>query len=665
MAESNREEIAKLEAIYANNPGGRVFTHLAEAYRKAGELERARSILEAGVQRHPDYASAHVVIGRVFMDQGALAEAAQSFQRVLELDPENRVALRTMGDLARAEHPREALIHYRQLQSLDPSDEELAELVEQLETLVRGVPPELTQEPTPQETPAEAPSPEPSPSPAPIAQAEVPAAVSEVPSATAAPNAEEIRAPEPAVQNVGPDYTLDWTAAEPEQADELPGDLEELARETALPEAAAAAEPEHREAEVIEPPAREVFIEAPSVPDVVSEPPSFPSTQMPDEMRIGQATEDALSPPSSSPSAPDTESSEPDFIFEPMDLGTDPIELAAAPEAETTFEELLTSNLGSSSPLTEIPASQPDLPTETLAELYWTQGFYERSAEVYRALLKRRPDDRRLRERLDEVESLESSVDADPVSGLSLVLDEHAPVDLDESPAEPPKAGGNEAWMEGIESAWTGGAGAADVDESPYAWELESEDDAGGPTLRSYLGEILAWRPTVTEFPAVSEDSALPDAAWDAELATVEPHTASSFTEESELEAAEDEVNIWGDEPLPWEEPTSAPGADSELQAWSPAEENTTPVVPALDDIGSLTTDYVTPPASGNGVEDAFEEWFSGSEPEPAGPTEPVAQVEQTEEMVAQTETDVPTSGDDDSDDDLEMFRSWLQSLKR
>jgi hypothetical protein len=57
MAEAHREEIAKLEALYASNPGGRVFVHLAEALRKAGEQARARSILEEGLGRHPDSAS--------------------------------------------------------------------------------------------------------------------------------------------------------------------------------------------------------------------------------------------------------------------------------------------------------------------------------------------------------------------------------------------------------------------------------------------------------------------------------------------------------------------------------------------------------------------------------------------------------------------------------
>src|SRR5688572_19114447 len=140
MAESNREEIAKLEALYANNPGGRVFTHLAEAYRKAGELDRARAILESGITRHPDYASAHVVLGRVLIDQGSLEIAATEFRRVLELDPENRVALRSLGDIARNSDPENALEHYRHLRSLDPADDDLANTIANLESQLAAAP---------------------------------------------------------------------------------------------------------------------------------------------------------------------------------------------------------------------------------------------------------------------------------------------------------------------------------------------------------------------------------------------------------------------------------------------------------------------------------------------------------------------------------------------
>ncbi|MEX0893178.1 MAG: tetratricopeptide repeat protein, partial [Gemmatimonadota bacterium] len=130
MAESNRDEIDKLEALYAANPDGRVFTHLAEAHRKAGELERAREILEAGLARHEDYSSAHVVLGRILMDQGENTAAGNAFRRVIELDPQNLVALRTLGDLAeQAGDHQAALGYYDELLHRDRGDEELQEKV--------------------------------------------------------------------------------------------------------------------------------------------------------------------------------------------------------------------------------------------------------------------------------------------------------------------------------------------------------------------------------------------------------------------------------------------------------------------------------------------------------------------------------------------------------
>jgi tetratricopeptide (TPR) repeat protein len=135
MAESQREEITKLEALYADNPGGRVFVHLAEAYRKAGEHERAREVLAAGLSRHPDAASGHVVLGRVLADLGDHEEATAAYRRVLELDGGNLVALHALADLARdAGETEEARAQYGELLLRDPSSDEarvaLADLAE-------------------------------------------------------------------------------------------------------------------------------------------------------------------------------------------------------------------------------------------------------------------------------------------------------------------------------------------------------------------------------------------------------------------------------------------------------------------------------------------------------------------------------------------------------
>jgi tetratricopeptide (TPR) repeat protein len=139
MAESQQEEIAKLEALYADNPGGRVFVHLAEAYRKAGEPERAREILREGLSRHPDAASGLVVLGRVLADVGESAESAAAYRRVLELDGGNLVALRALADLARdAGRLDEARVHYGELLLRNPSSDDVRSSLAELAELERS-----------------------------------------------------------------------------------------------------------------------------------------------------------------------------------------------------------------------------------------------------------------------------------------------------------------------------------------------------------------------------------------------------------------------------------------------------------------------------------------------------------------------------------------------
>jgi hypothetical protein len=139
MAESHREEIAKLEALYASNPGGRVFVHLAEAYRKAGEHDRARRILNEGLERHSDSASAYVVLGRVLADAGEDNEAEAAFRRVLDLDGGNLVALRWLGDLARKNgRLGDARSHYRDLLARNPHNTEIQDLLSSVEATAAG-----------------------------------------------------------------------------------------------------------------------------------------------------------------------------------------------------------------------------------------------------------------------------------------------------------------------------------------------------------------------------------------------------------------------------------------------------------------------------------------------------------------------------------------------
>jgi tetratricopeptide (TPR) repeat protein len=127
MADSPSElqfEIEKLERKHAEHPEGRFFVPLANAYRKMGDVETAEALLRAGVERHPDYLSAHIVLGRCLADRGAVSEAEEEFRFVLAQDPQNLIALRTLGELAVAEgRTGEAAEWYRELLAVDPMNE--------------------------------------------------------------------------------------------------------------------------------------------------------------------------------------------------------------------------------------------------------------------------------------------------------------------------------------------------------------------------------------------------------------------------------------------------------------------------------------------------------------------------------------------------------------
>lgn len=128
------EEIRRFQAQYARNPEGFAFARLADAYRKAGDPERALELLQAGLERHPRYLSAHIVKARVLTDLGRHEDAAVAYRRVLELDPQNLVALGALAGLASERgHLEEAAASYRRLREVDPLDEETRERLAAIE----------------------------------------------------------------------------------------------------------------------------------------------------------------------------------------------------------------------------------------------------------------------------------------------------------------------------------------------------------------------------------------------------------------------------------------------------------------------------------------------------------------------------------------------------
>ncbi|HUE95430.1 MAG TPA: tetratricopeptide repeat protein [Longimicrobiaceae bacterium] len=138
-----REELEKLERKHAENPEGRYFVPLANAYRKACQLERAIEVLREGLQKHTDYLSAHIVLGRCLADRDDPAAAEAEFRYVLTLDPQNLIALRTLGELAISDgRIHDAQSWYHELLKVDPMNEDARRALDGMQVIPTVTPEE-------------------------------------------------------------------------------------------------------------------------------------------------------------------------------------------------------------------------------------------------------------------------------------------------------------------------------------------------------------------------------------------------------------------------------------------------------------------------------------------------------------------------------------------
>jgi tetratricopeptide (TPR) repeat protein len=174
VLETPQHEIERVEGLIGSgrDPAGRGFAPLADALRRAGDLDRAHSVVEEGLQRHGDFMSGWIVAGWVHRDAGRGEEAGRAFERALSLDGENCVAILGLAGLAEERDDIEgALGLYRKALELDHSDPDLEAKVELLEMAPPPTSAQVEPEPEPEllsiDALAPAPQAEPEPEPEP------------------------------------------------------------------------------------------------------------------------------------------------------------------------------------------------------------------------------------------------------------------------------------------------------------------------------------------------------------------------------------------------------------------------------------------------------------------------------------------------------------------
>jgi hypothetical protein len=433
MASSAR--IEELERKFNENPR-RYFAPLANEYRKAGDLEQAIAICRTYVPQQPAHMSGHIVFGQALFEAGEHEEARGVFEAALALDPENLIALRHLGDIARERgETTAARTWYQRVLDADPRNDEVTALLVVLDgssnrdasggvatwaeinpERTLELPPGLLEGVTREAVIGDA-----------QAARKTPAFMS--PPAPVNALEQTLQPPPPTSAREG------WPHPTPVLPDEIPGpgflDVEQIDTPTLqepLSPAAASAPPPM----------------APAVPDIDSGPAIAGAT--------AEATDAGTHAPETETHAPETETHAPEAETQAVEVpeaespevepsevppvasqedmpigGLEPMEFVAPPRPETPPIAAAPAPSSDAQDATRSADATPAVfVTETMAELYLQQGFRDEALGVYRQLLAQAPDDAVLRARVEQLEATERS--ATPGSGVPSVTPDLASV---------------------------------------------------------------------------------------------------------------------------------------------------------------------------------------------------------------------------------------------
>lgn len=391
--EKESSEIVKLTERISKDPKSKLFVPLAEEYKKIGDLEMAVYVLTEGLKNNPSYVTARAILGRLLLDQGDLAGAQKELLEVVKVIPDNLLAQRKLGDICvLQDRPQDALKHYKIVLALNPRDEEIAALLSDIEA-GHDVSARL-QQPKAQSTGAVAAKPQVKPQAKPAVPSPLKPEPKPQPQQQAAPAPQAQAAPAPApAPLVEQPVVLEKTEPAPIPVSPPAAPIEALQAAPAVekseePEEIFLVEPLEKEKMEPEPEPRAVAPAVPAKPEPALEP-----------MFSVQEAEPVFSAPL------DQVREEPASIAE-----------VATPGVETPIAEFARPAIVEETPVSQVErTAEPladksdDFTTDTLAELYIAQGFYEKAIDIYERMLGDNPNSRGLKDKLTRVREMASA----------------------------------------------------------------------------------------------------------------------------------------------------------------------------------------------------------------------------------------------------------------
>ena len=135
------ERITKCQKIIDTDPNSQIFAALADAYRKKGMIKEALEICRKGLGIHPDYASAYIVLVKIFVDQGNYEEANRYMHKAIVTGGRTRsVDILESEILINLGQKNKAKVILQKLHKSDPLNDTVKNLLVSIEKDVKRTP---------------------------------------------------------------------------------------------------------------------------------------------------------------------------------------------------------------------------------------------------------------------------------------------------------------------------------------------------------------------------------------------------------------------------------------------------------------------------------------------------------------------------------------------
>ncbi len=386
-------EIAKLSEKLQKDPSSKLFFPLAEEYIKCSMLEEAIIVLKEGLKVHPGFHAARVSLGKVYFQNGRVAEAKAEFEKVVVQNPDNLMAQKKLVQIYRDEGSiQKAKQICENILLTNTKDLEAKSLLAEIEKVqAKPVAEAMSQTPTVQPTASQAAS-------------EVASQISEnlkIPtSLTQGPNV-SVEKQDPSISAV-PQQPLP-ALAEPKPEAQAPEQIQAAEKlENVGPTAGKKQDEEKLPDEAGERKIPVIELDIDEVGKGLNEEDIFSELLGPSSVKPQDTANQGAAP---------AQPVDPAFMEQKSHQGLPEAaqEKAMPPECPVESAGQRGSTAPHESPEENVdvsPGLEGNLQTVTLADLYVRQGHYEQGIEIYRKILEHNPDNDEVRQRLEDALSL-------------------------------------------------------------------------------------------------------------------------------------------------------------------------------------------------------------------------------------------------------------------